>query len=141
MTSSNDPSKSTPASSAEHTHGTAPASATAGYSISKTPFIEPEPNAGVPGMTLHNGLPCPIVCVEIDFISGKTVRVTPQESVEQLRHFAAAVRKVCPPNHLVLEHPPAPTPLIEELALAHMAHSRNHPTLPKYDPDQPVLFI
>lgn len=109
--------------------------------ISTTPFVEPDPAAGTAGMTVFNGLPSPIVCVEINLTTGQTVRVTPQESVEQLRAFAAAARQKAPAGHLVLEHPPAADPLTQELAQQQIEFSRNRTQLPKIDPGQAPAFF
>lgn len=109
--------------------------------ISTTPFVEPDPSAGTAGMTVFNGLPSPIVCVEINLTTGQTVRVTPQESVEQLRAFAAVARKNAPDGHLVLEHPPAADPLTQELAQQQIDFSRNRTQLPKIDPGQAPAFF
>lgn len=108
---------------------------------STTPFVEPEPGAGSPGSTVFNGLPSPIVCVEIDLLTGQAVRVTPQESVEELRSFAAAVRAKAPPHHLVLEHPPAADPLTQELADQQTEFARSRTHLPKVDKNEPPAFI
>jgi hypothetical protein len=108
---------------------------------STTPFVEPEPGAGSPGSTVFNGLPSPIVCVEINLLTGQAVRVTPQESVEELRSFAAAVRAKAPPHHLVLEHPPAADPLTQELADQQTEFARSRTHLPKVDKNEPPAFI